>query len=211
MEAHRAAKSDERVPQKDSQAERSLYAAIRELLGLQELLTTLMVVATISAAIATWKATQIYARGARPYVGVDSIRLSVDKTKRPYVAVNYRDLGSVPARETVLEAWSTLDGKVVSYDPLEPGSRRVRLKLGILSPEAAHMFAAYFQPDALEAIRDGKSQLKVSLAISYQGAAGESYCYRMDFRYYAPADTFDPYGGSDNCRSESNLSGKTAD
>jgi hypothetical protein len=180
-------------------AERSLLAGVRQLIGIQELLTVMMVVAAVSSAIATWKATQIYARGERPYIGVASIKLSTDLNNRPYVAVDYRNFGTVPSRQTVLTAWTTIDGEVASYNPRKPAERKVRLNLGILSPDAPHLFAAYFTPDALPAIRDGKVTLKVAIAISYAGSDGHPYCYRMSFRYFWPTGTLDPDGGSDDC------------
>lgn len=199
MEATRSKKHDELAPREVSGAERSLLANMRHLIGVQELLAIMMVVAAISSAVATWKATQIYARGERPYIGVDSIQLTSDRAGRPYVAINYRNVGPVPSEQTVLEASSTVDGNLASYDPADPGPSKIRLKLGVLSPHSPHLFAAYFQPDALSAIRDGKSQLQVSISISYQGASREEYCYQMTFRYYAPTETFDPAGGSGRC------------
>jgi len=192
-------------------AERSLLAGVRQLIGIQELLTVMMVVAAVSSAIATWKATQIYARGERPYIGVASIKLSTDLANRPYVAVDYRNFGTVPSRHTVLTAWTTVDGAIASYNPRKPGQRKVHLKLGILSPDSPHLLAAYFTPDALPAIRDGRAKLKVSVAISYQGADGQPYCYRMDFRYFWPTATLDPDGGSDDCGKDGALPTDAAD
>lgn len=198
MDAINSKTSDEVVRHEVARAERSL----RQLIGVQEILTVMMVIATLSSAIATCKATQIIARGERPIVGIDSIMLTEDKAKRPYVALNYRNFGTEPAGESVLDGWAAIDGKVASFDPLKPHDRKVHLKLGVLSPQVTHLFAAYFNPDALRAIRDSRSELKVMMRIAYKGLGGEPYCYQMDFRYFAPADTFDPAGGSNNCQSE---------
>ena len=186
------------MPRDVLRAERSL----RQLIGVQEILTIMMVIAALSSAVATCKATQIIARDERPIIGVDSVRLTEDNADRPYVAVNYRNFGTEPAGESVLDGWASIDGKIASFDPLKPHHRKVHLNLGVLSPRATHLFAAYFKPDALRAIREGRAELKVMIRIAYQGLGGEPYCYRMDFRYFAPADTFDPAGGSDNCQSE---------
>jgi hypothetical protein len=177
MEAVKTKKSDEAVPREVLRAERSL----RQLIGLQEILTIMMVIAALSSAVATCKATQIIARGERPIIGVDSIWLTEDTAKRPYVAVNYRNFGTEPAGESVLDGWAAIDGKVASFDPLKPHHRKVHLKLGVLSPLATHLFAAYFKPDALRAIREGRAELKVMIRIVYQSLRGEPY-YQMDFR-----------------------------
>jgi len=188
-------KSEEGAPREVSGAERRL----RQLIGIQEILTIMMVIAALSSAVATWKATQIIARGERPFIGVDSVKLTEDKAERPYIAVTYRNFGSEPARESVLQAWTAIDGKLASFDPLKPDDGKVRLKLGILSPLVPHLFAAYFKPQAVHDIREGRSELKLMIRIIYQDLGGKPYCYRMDFRYFAPADTFDPAGGSDDC------------
>lgn len=200
MEAAKLTKPDETESRQVLRDERSVLAGLRQLVGIQEVLTVMMVVAAISSAVATWKATQIYARGERPYIGVSSIKLSADLANRPYVAVDYRNFGTVPSRETVLEAWTTIDGKIASYNPRRPNQQKVRLNLGIISPDAPHLFAAYFTPEALPAIREGRAKLKVAVAISYRGSDGAPYCYRMNFRYFWPTGTLDPDGGSDDCR-----------
>jgi hypothetical protein len=204
MEAAKLPQPEEVESREVLRAERSLLAGVRQLIGIQELLTVMMVVAAVSSAIATWKATQIYARGERPYMGIASIKLTSDLAHRPYVAVDYRNFGTVPSKKTVLQAWTTIDGKVASYNPRKPGERKVRLNLGILSPDTPHLFAAYFTPEALPMIQDGRATLKVAVAISYQGSDGANYCYRMNFRYFWPTGTLDPDGGSDDCRLNNN-------
>src|SRR5437870_2778427 len=95
MEAINSKKSDQVVQSDMLPAERSL----RQLIGVQKILAIMMVIAALSSAVATWKATQIIARGERPIIGVDSIRLTEDKANRLYVAVNYRNFGTEPAGE----------------------------------------------------------------------------------------------------------------
>jgi hypothetical protein len=201
---------DTKNPEEATQSEAARSESrLRRLLGIQEFLTIMMVIAALSSAIATWKATKIIARGERPVMGVDSIKLTQDRANRPYVAVIYRNYGAEQARECVLEAWVAVDGELASFDPLKPDDQKVRLTLGILSLGVPHLFAAYFRPEALEAIREGRSELKVMISLFYKDLGGEAYCYRMDFRYFAPADTFDPAGGSDDCHSleTANLAG----
>ena len=200
-------KSEEATPRQVLRVDRSL----RRLIGTQEFLTILMVIAALSSAVATWKATKIISRGERPILGVESINLTQDKASRPYVAINYRNYGGEQARESVLEAWVAIDGQLASFDPLKPDDRKVRLQLGILSPMVPHLIAAYFKPEALRAIREGRSELKAMISIVYKDLGGVAYCYRMAFRYFAPADTFYPAGGSDDCRQELSPSSKAPD
>ena len=196
---HRESDETDKVASSEAlRAERNL----RQLVGVQEILTALMVIATLCSAIATWEATRVVARGERPYVGIESVRLTRDNTNRPYVEIKYENFGNVASNRTKLEAWAMIDGKLASFDPMRPEVRQILLKLGILSPLAPHLFAAYFRPEALDAIRDGKSELRVAITFQYRGPAGEPYCYKMIFRYFAPAGIFDPSGGTDNCRSE---------
>src|SRR5215471_16591622 len=107
-------KTKDSEPREVLRAERSIL----RLVGVQEILTVMMVVAALSSAVATWKATQVVARGERPYIGVESVRLIKDSANRPYAAIVYQNFGTVPSTGTTLEAWTTVDGKLVSLNPL---------------------------------------------------------------------------------------------
>jgi len=78
-------------------------------------------------------------------------------------------------------------------------THKVTLRLGVLAPGTPYLFAAYFRREIIPLILNGRAKFVVSVEIAYKDAAGEPYCYHMDFRYYAPTKTFDPAGGSDSC------------
>ncbi len=178
-------------------------AQFAQLLRFQDVTVMLMVVATIASAYATWQSANItaniYRRSERPYLGVESLRLNAAGTGDPYVALVYRDFGHVPASDAVLTAWASADGRLVSYDPSDRAKGRISLHLGVLSPQVPQLFDVYFPSNLDGLLRNGKVRFIVSVLLTSRDVAGEYYCYRMDFRYYSPADTFDPAGGSDRC------------
>lgn len=69
----------------------------------------------------------------------------------------------------------------------------------MLAPGTPYLFAAYFPRELIPLILNGRARFVVSVEVAYKDAAGEPYCYHMDFRYYAPTKTFDPAGRSDSC------------
>ena len=186
-----------------AKAQRQAAAVLLRLLRFQDLMVLMMVAATIASAYATWRATriadQIYRRSERPYMGVQDLRLNLDDTMRPCVEIHYRDFGTVPSSDTKLSVWATADGRPVSYDPMDLDTHEVTLRLGVLAPGTPYLFAAYFPRELIPLIVNGRTRFVVSVEVAYKDAAGEPYCYHMDFRYYAPTKTFDPAGGSDSC------------
>jgi hypothetical protein len=166
--------------------------------------TVLMAVATGLSAWATWRyeeiTRRIFAISDRPYVGVQGINLRLDDPKMPCAVLDYRNYGDLPAEHSMIQAWASVDGKVVSFDPLRRGlGPKVKLDLGTLSPHTPHLFGAYFPPQYTEPILKGDANLELTIIVAYKDAAEVPYCYRMNFRYFAPLKSFDPDGGSNHC------------
>jgi len=188
--------------------EREIDETEKRIIGFQEFMGAMMVVATILMACATglsawatWRSEQIarhvFAISDRPYIGIESVRLNVDDPRLPYALLDYRNFGRIPAENAVIEVWASIDGQIVSFEPTRKDVHKAKLKLGALSPATSYLFAAYFPPQYTAAILAGSSDLSVEVIVTYSGSLQEPYCYRMNFHYFAPLRSFDPSGGSD--------------
>ncbi|MGH7814818.1 MAG: hypothetical protein ACREQI_12540 [Candidatus Binataceae bacterium] len=191
--------------------ERAIDRANQQLRGFENYMSTMMLVATCMMAVATglsawatWRyekvTERIFTVSDRPYIGVQKISLALDDPKLPYASIDYTNFGTVPSEESTIQAWASVDGRVVSFDPLHRGlGQKIKLDLGALSPHTPHLFAAYFPEQYVDAVLKGRSQFKVTVDIHYKDAAKTPYCYRMNFRYFPPLKSFDPDGGSSEC------------
>lgn len=98
-------------------AQRSLLRRLVEVLRFLDLMTLLMVAATVLSAIATWRSSQIahqILRSAyRPYVGVREMKLDLSNPTKPQVRIEILNFGTIPAEKMVLSVSKTVDGKPV--------------------------------------------------------------------------------------------------
>jgi hypothetical protein len=188
-------------------AEHSILAAQRKALHAQDvtnilmvLATSLMALATAFGAFASWRmarvASDIFRASERPYVGVESIRLDTTNTARPTSWVTFRNFGSVPADQTVIDVSTSIDGHLA---PGGLGHKHVVLSLGVLTPQTTYLFGALFPGQLARAVVEGESQIVVSVKAGYKDAAGQRYCFAMNYIYYWPLKKYDPAGGSDEC------------
>jgi hypothetical protein len=167
-----------------------------QILGFTELMTALMVAATIFTGIATWRmaniANWIYLASQRPYLGVESVRLDTSKPNEPRVAIEYRNFGQLSSDNTVLDTRMIIDGAVVTGETM-------RLGAGILSPEVPHLILRPLPPDKYAAIVNGRSKLEVDVKATYRGFDRGQLCYFERFRYLVDAARFEVHGGTSRC------------
>ncbi len=172
---------------------------ILELVGFQDFLALLMVLATALSAMATWRAARVTANvfmaSERPYVGVQAIHVDLHNPAKPLLEVEFRDYGHIPADATVVSAWLTVGGKRLPNDR----HQRHVVAAGVLSPQVAHFFHIEVPPNILQELLRGAVTLTVAVAISYTDETQRSFCYRMNFLYNAATGNFDANGGSDRC------------
>jgi hypothetical protein len=162
--------------------------------------TTLMAVATLFGALASWRmarvASDIFRVSERPYVGVESIRLDTTDAAQPASWVVFKNFGNVPADKTVIDVSTSIDGHL-QLGGL--GRKHVVMSLGVLTPRTTYLFGALFPPRFIKAVTAGKSTIIVSVNTSYRDAAKKRYCFEMNYIYYWPLKKYDPAGGSDEC------------
>lgn len=181
-------------------AQRSLLRRLVEVLRFLDLMTLLMVAATVLSAIATWRSSQIahqILRSAyRPYVGVREMKLDLSNPTKPQVRIEILNFGTIPAEKMVLSVSKTVDGKPV---PDFEGVPEVVVPVGVLTPSAPDDFGSLLPIHYLQPVVDGKSQLSVRVRTTYNDAANNHYCYDETFGYFAPTARFSPAHGSDEC------------
>lgn len=172
-------------------------STLRNLMGLQDLMALLMVVATTFTGYATWKYVQVsravFRSAERPYLGVNGIRVDQTDPTRPLLVIEYRDFSSIPADRSVLSVRPTIDGRPFPNEQEEP------IQLGILSPQVSHFWHMLIPTDSVRQILDGKALLSLTIAFSYGDTGDDGYCYRMKFEYDPKVRDFTPAGGSDRC------------
>ena len=158
-----------------------------QILGVAEVMTALMVLATVFSAIATWRTSSIaewiYLASERPYLGVESVRLDDSRPGAPRVIVDYRNFGHLSSDETVIDSRVLVDG-----DPVAGGAER--LQAGILSPNVPHVVYRNLPPERYAAIVAGKAALEVDVRASYRGFDRRRLCYYERFAYAADAARF---------------------
>lgn len=181
-------------------AERSLLMRVLGVLRLQDLMTALMVIATILSAVATWRSTQIahqILRSAyRPYVGVRELILDSSNPERLVVRIEVLNFGSIPAENMVLNVSKTIDSKPV---PAVEGVPDISLPIGVLTPSTPDYFYSFFPSRYLRAIVDGESEFKVRVRTTYTDASRNRFCYDETFAYFAPTARFSPFHGTGEC------------
>src|SRR5579885_621369 len=175
---------------------RSERRRLGQILGVAEIMTALMVLATILSAVATWRtasiANAIYMASERPYFGVESVRLDSSKPNEPRVLVQYRNFGHLSSDQTVVYTRVMLDGAPVDGEVQ-------RIYAGILSPEVPHFVFRKLPPAKYAAIVGGKASLQVEVKATYRGFDARRLCYFERFRYVADAQRFEITGGSSRC------------
>jgi len=166
------------------------------ILGFTEVMTALMVGATIFTGIATWRtasiADWIYLASERPYLGVESVRLDSSKPNEPRLVIEYRNFGHLSSDNTVIDTRLIIDSAVITAE-----SRR--LEAGILSPDVPHLIYRHLPPAKYGAIVDGSATLEVDVEATYRGVDRRQLCYFERFRYMADATRFEVQGGTSHC------------
>ncbi len=166
-----------------------------QILGVAELMTGLMVLATIFSAFATWRTSSIarwiYLASERPYVGVESVRLDDSKPNDPRVTIQYRNFGHLSSDETVIDSRVLIDGAPIGAID--------RLRAGILSPNVPHYIYRHLPPGKYAAIIDGKAAFEVEVKATYRGFDRRRLCYFERFGYVADAKRFEVRGGTSHC------------
>ncbi len=180
--------------------ERSLLRRAVRILRVQDLMALLMVAATVSSAIATWRSSQIahqILRSAyRPYVGVREMEIDLSNPQKPQVKIEIVNFGTIPAEKMVLDVSKTVGGKPVPDFEDKPD---VAVTVGVLTPSAPDYFGSFLSTHDVQAVTTGKSQLLVRVRITYDDAARNHYCYDETFGYFAPTRRFSPSQGTDRC------------
>lgn len=181
-------------------AERSLLMRVIRVLRLQDLMTLMMVTATVLSAAATWRSTQIahqILRSAyRPYVGVREMILDSSNPEKLVVRIEILNFGSIPAEHMVLNVSKTIDGKPLSDLGSVPD---IALSIGVLTPSTPDYYNSFLPSGYLGAIVDGHSQFKVRVRTTYADASRNRYCYDETFAYFAPTARFSPFHGTGEC------------
>jgi hypothetical protein len=179
---------------------RSLLMRILGVLRLQDLMTLMMVAATVLSAVATWRSTQIahqILRSAyRPYVGVREMKLDSSNPERLVVRIEILNFGSIPAENMVLNVSKTIDGRPFSDLGSVPD---IALPIGVLTPSTPDYYNSFLPGGYLGAIVDGHSQFKVRVRTTYADASRNRYCYDETFAYFAPTARFSPFHGTGEC------------
>jgi hypothetical protein len=167
-----------------------------QILGVAEVMTALMVLATLFSAIATWRTSSIaewiYLASERPYVGVESVRLDNSQPGALRVVVEYRNFGHLSSDETTIDSRVLIDGT-----PVAGGAERLRA--GILSPNVPHVVYRSLPPDRYQAIAKGTAALEVDIKATYRGFDRRTLCYFERFKYVADAARFEVRGGTSRC------------
>jgi hypothetical protein len=188
--AHEGGENDRHDPLTRTERRR-----LGQILGVAELMTGLMVLATLFSAFATWRTSSIaqwiYLASERPYVGVESVWLDSSKPNEPRVTIQYRNFGHLSSDETLIDSRVLIDGV--------PVGTANRLRAGILSPNVPHYVYRYLPPGRYAAIVDGKATLEVEIEATYRGFDRRRLCYFERFGYVADASRFDVLGGTSRC------------
>ena len=190
------AHDDGEHPRQHDPLTRTERRRLGQILGVAEVMTALMVVATLCSAIATWRTSSIaewiYLASERPYLGVESVHLDNSQPAAPRVIVDYRNFGHLSSDETVIDSRVLIDGA-----PVAGGDER--LQAGILSPNVPHVVYRKLPPDRYAAILDGKAALAVEFKATYRGFDRRRLCYFERFEYAADAARFEIRGGTSRC------------
>ncbi len=189
----------ERERRRERIEERRVSRAIR----LSDFVAILMVIATGLSAWATWRTAQVtslvFATADRPFVGVAKVEFEATDSPQPFIAVDYRNFGKIPAVDGLVSVTARIDGKVAP-DPM-PDSMSVA-ETGGIPPELDHFIYRHLTADAYKQIVAGKANLQVGIRIVYKGPASDvEYCHSKRFVYDYRTATFRPSGGTDKCKS----------
>jgi len=108
MADHRSAaertseREDHEELQREIEIEHAEHLRVWRALGFADFMAVLMVVVTGFSAYATWRTAQVtsmvFATSDRPFVEVAKVEFEDTHSPAPYVVVNYRNFGRIPAR-----------------------------------------------------------------------------------------------------------------
>ena len=180
---------------------RKLVRTLTSALEITDFLALMMVLATGFSAYATWKmeqvTNQILLISQRPYIGTESIDLLDDK--RPKVAVDLRNFGTVQAEHTIISMVVLINGKPLSSD-LEAQQQKSPV---VFSPGVPHRFYRHLTTDIYQQAIQGKVTLLVEIRVRYRGPRGDEHCYLTQDNFDNLDNIFYPVGGSLRCDAQS--------
>ncbi|MGO9450464.1 MAG: hypothetical protein ACLQDV_05355 [Candidatus Binataceae bacterium] len=188
--------------ERERRRERVEERRVSRAIGFADFMAVLMVLATGLSAYATWRTAQVtslvFATADRPFVGVAKAQFEATDTAEPYVAVEYRNFGRIPAVDGLVSVNAWINGKVAP-DPV-PTLMNVS-ETGGIPPEVAHFVYRYIPTDLCKDVISGKSVLQLGVRFVYKGPqAGSQYCSTKRLVYDYRTATFRPAGGSDKCK-----------
>jgi hypothetical protein len=172
--------------------------------GFADFMAALMVIATALSAYATWRTAQVtglvFATADRPFIGVAKLQFEATESANPYVAVDFRNFGRIPAVDALVNVTARVDGKPVP-DPLQ--SSMDSAETGGVPPDVDQFIYRHLPLETYRDVISGKSRLQIGVRMVYKGPAPNTeYCNAKRFIYDQATATFRPAGGTDKCKSE---------
>ncbi|HTR61336.1 MAG TPA: hypothetical protein VMH37_06500, partial [Candidatus Binataceae bacterium] len=156
----------ERELVRERRREREEERRVSRAIGFADFMAFLMVVATGFSAFATWRTATItslvFATADRPFMGIAKLEFEDTGSQKPYVAIQYKNFGKIPAVDGIVSVNAWLDGKVAP-DPIADAMNVT--ETGSIPPEVDHFFYRYFTPDSYQDIASGKTHLQIEWRI----------------------------------------------
>ena len=158
--------------QRERRRERIEQQRVSRVVGFADFMAVLMVIATGFSAYAAWRTAQVtslvFATADRPFLGVARIEFEGKESADPYLAVDYRNFGRIPAVDGLITVNARIDGKLAP-DPV-PGPMNAA-ETGSIPPNVDNFFYRYLPGDAYKDVVNGKSRLQVEVRMVYKGPA----------------------------------------
>src|SRR5256885_15256071 len=101
--------------QRELHHERAEERRVSRALGFADFMAVLMVLATGFSAYAAWRTEQVtrlvFATADRPFVEVARLQFEAKDSPNPYIAVDYRNFGKIPAVDGLISVRAWVDGR----------------------------------------------------------------------------------------------------